>query len=76
MQKTFRAIRQLERFLFRGVPEHPEGVWQRDGHGSIDVRPTGKPLPLDRDMIENDEDDELFANIIYGEDTVEVTRVN
>lgn len=30
MFNQFRAIRQFERFLFRGVPEQPESAWQRD----------------------------------------------
>lgn len=42
MIDPFRAIRRLERFLFRGVPEHPESTYQRDVNSISGDRLTGR----------------------------------
>jgi hypothetical protein len=42
MANPYRAFRQLERWLFRGVPEHPEPTWQRDFNALVRDRQTGK----------------------------------
>jgi hypothetical protein len=52
MSNPYRAFRQLERRIFRGVPEQPESVWQREPNAYVPERLTGmsqlgRPLPLD-----------------------------
>lgn len=42
MANPYRAFRQLERKIFRGVPEQPEPVWQRDLNAHVAERLTGK----------------------------------
>ena len=42
MANPYRAFRQFERMLFRGVPEQPEPSWQRDSHALVPDRHTGK----------------------------------
>ena len=42
MANPYRAFRQLERKIFRGVPEHPESVWQREHNAHVPERLTGK----------------------------------
>jgi len=37
-----RIIRKFERFLFKGVPEQAETVWQKDDNANATVRETGK----------------------------------
>lgn len=47
MVNAFSAIRQFERFLFRGVPEHPEPTWQRKINANVTDRHTGRSqLPV------------------------------
>ncbi|MBS1614198.1 MAG: hypothetical protein JST49_15370 [Bacteroidetes bacterium] len=40
-------IRKYERFLFKGVPEVPESVYDRDGYSYIDMRKTGQSQSID-----------------------------
>lgn len=42
MFDPFRAFRQLERQIFRGVPEQPEPLWQRDLNAHVPERLTGR----------------------------------
>lgn len=42
MANPYRAFRQLERLVFRGVPEQPEPLWLRDGNAHVPERLTGK----------------------------------
>lgn len=35
-------IRKFERFLFKGVPEQPETVWERNDNTNVFMRQTGK----------------------------------
>jgi len=39
---TYRAFRQLERKIFRGVPETPESVYERDFSSHVPERLTGR----------------------------------
>ena len=38
----YRAFRQLERLVFRGVSEQPEPLWSRDGNAHVPERITGR----------------------------------
>jgi hypothetical protein len=38
------AARKLEAFLFHGVPERPETTYERDDHGNVTQRSTGRSL--------------------------------
>jgi hypothetical protein len=42
MSDPYRAFRQLERQIFRGVPEQPEPLWQRDLNAHVPERLTGR----------------------------------
>ena len=37
-----KIIRKFERFVFQGVPERPETVYQRNDYASYTIRHTGK----------------------------------
>jgi hypothetical protein len=52
MINPYRAFRQLERILFRVVPEQPEPTWLRDRNAHVPERLTGRSqlaagLPVD-----------------------------
>lgn len=70
MNDAYRAFRQFERLLFRGVPEQPEPSWQRDFHSLVPIRHTGKsqlpyePLPQAKG--------ELIATIVYRPNAEEI----
>jgi len=40
-------IRKFERFLFKGVPEQLESVFERDGYSLIDMRKSGLSASID-----------------------------
>ena len=42
MINPYRAFRQLERLVFRGVPEQPEPIWLRDRNAHVPERLTGR----------------------------------
>ena len=42
MINPYRAFRQLERMVFRGVPEQPEPIWLRDRNAHVRERLTGR----------------------------------
>ena len=42
MIDPYRAFRQLERKIFRGVPEQPEPTWERDPNAHVPERLTGR----------------------------------
>lgn len=42
--ERLRDIRAYEFFVFGGVPEVPEPMYERDSHGYSETRPTGKGL--------------------------------
>lgn len=72
MTNPYRAIRQFERFLFRGAPEHPESIWQRTTNANVEDRYTGKSQKLDQ-CIENDiEGCQLISTIIYKQDKEQI----
>ena len=43
--KQLRYIRDLEFFLFSGVPEEAEEMYERDFHGHSEIRTTRRPIP-------------------------------
>lgn len=72
MHNTYRAIRQLERFLFRGIPEHPEPVYPGEGYNNFEVRLTSKPQAHTTGIQETESKNEHFATVVYGEKSVDV----
>jgi len=72
MHNTYRSIRQLERFLFRGVPEHPEPAYPGDSNASVEVRLTGKTQASEKALDATEKDFELFATVIYDAKDVKV----
>jgi hypothetical protein len=40
--RNSKIIRKFERFLFKGIPEQPEPVWERDDNANVFMRQTGK----------------------------------
>ena len=70
----YRAVRQLERQLFRGVPERPEPMWQRDGHNSVSDRLTGRALVADRLAYVSLEGSELIGTTTYNRKTKKITH--
>lgn len=42
MANPYRAFRQFERMVFRGVPEQPEPISLRDGNAHVPERLTGR----------------------------------
>lgn len=45
-----RDIRALEFFLFGGIPEAPESMFERDSHNHVDVRRTRRGLADEPDF--------------------------
>lgn len=45
-RETIRDNRELELFLFGGVPETPDPVYERDFHSHSESRMTRKPMEL------------------------------
>lgn len=72
MADPFRAIRQLERFLFRAVPEQPEPTWQRDTYGNTSERRTGRSQLHDQSGELQEEEGRLIATIIYRPDSKQI----
>src|SRR5438270_3213260 len=77
MANPYRAVRQLERHIFRSVPERPEPMWQRDGNNAIPDRLTGRSLVAGRRSSVSLEGAQLIATVIYRPRAkkVEVVRV-
>ena len=63
MTNPYRAVRQFERMLFRGVPEQPESMWQ--GHGQVNDRPTGRSLSADGLPAGIDDGATYWATLVY-----------
>ncbi len=61
----YRAVRQLERQLFRSVPERPEPLWQRDGNNAVPDRLTGRSIVADRLSLVSMQGAQLIATTIY-----------
>ncbi len=63
MSNPYRAVRQFERLLFRGVPEQPEALWT--GHGHVNERETGRSLSGDEVPAEVTEEAVHWATVVY-----------
>ncbi len=68
----YRAYRQLERMLFRGVPERPESMWEREGSNESTGRVTGKPLVSSNGRSVSLEGAQTLATITYDLESDEV----
>lgn len=77
MLNYFRAFRQFERFLFRGVPEHPEQIWERETNASATDRYTGRSQLVKRPGSYQIRRGEVIAKITYRHDLkqIEISRV-
>ena len=76
MRNTFRANRQFERMLFNGIAEHPESVWQQNSHGLVNVRFTGRALSIEPGNLDQDKGDQLISIVDYGDESVQVVRLD
>lgn len=78
MLNYFRAFRQFERFLFRGVPEHPEQIWERETNASATDRYTGRSQLVKRPGSYRIRRGEVIARITYRHDLqqIEISRVD
>lgn len=65
MANPFRATRQFERFLFRGVPEQPEAIWQRKPMAYVNDRTTGRSQFAEQHSYYESIEAEVIATIIY-----------
>lgn len=75
MVNSFRAIRQFERFLFRGVPERPESIWQRNLNANVIDRYTGRSQ-LSQKQFEYDTTKwRLISTVIYRPDQEQIEIV-
>lgn len=76
MINPFSAIRQFERFLFRGVPERPESTWQRDINANVVDRNTGRSQLSEQQPEYDRAKWRLIARIIYKPDQekIEIVR--
>jgi hypothetical protein len=72
MVNYFRAFRRFERFLFKGVPEHPEPSWERNTSANVIYRHTGKSHILDRPNSHQKGEAKLIAKIIVRPDLKQV----
>lgn len=66
MADPYRATRQFERFLFDGVPEHPEPVWQRDLNAHATERYTGRPQHAPARDHDFEHGFRLVAQVVYS----------
>ncbi len=65
MVNYFRAFRRFERFLFRGVPEHPEPNWEREINANIVDRHTGKSHLIKHQNSHQRRQAEVIATITF-----------
>ena len=75
MTNRFRAFRQFERFIFRGVPEHPESIYERETNGNVGDRKTGKDQLSNTSDVEQNGGNKLIAKIYYHFDRSEIEIV-
>src|SRR5437867_1307687 len=75
MTDPYRAARQLERKIFRGVPEQPEPNAERDRNAHVPERLTGSSQLSDRRLPAAGEGWTLVATVIYNRDAGEVRYV-
>jgi hypothetical protein len=73
MTNPYRAFRQLERQIFRGVPEQPEPILQRDLNAHVPERLTGRSQLAGglRGAVATD-GATLIATIVYTEGTEKI----
>ena len=71
----YRAVRQLERKLFLGVPERPESTLERDGNNSVLDRLTGRSLQSGRLSTISLSGGQKIATTIYRPKSEEVVYV-
>lgn len=78
MLDYFRAFRQFERFLFRGVPEHPEQIWERETYGNATERYTGRSQLVKRPGSYRIRRGEVIAKVTYRHDLqrIEISRID
>lgn len=78
MVDHFSAFRRFERFLFKGVPEHPEPSWERETSGNVTERRTGKSHILERRNSHQEEVAEVIATIYFRPDLeqIEIVRAD
>lgn len=75
MVNSFRAIRQFERFLFRGVPERPESTWQREINANVVDRCTGRSQISEQQYEYDTSKWQLISTIIYRPDQEQIEIV-
>jgi hypothetical protein len=76
MVDPYRASRQFERQIFRGVPEHPETTAERDRNANVHERITGSSQHKDRTIPGAQEGWELVGTIFYDhEPNADVTSL-
>jgi hypothetical protein len=63
MANPYRAFRQLERKVFRGVPEQPESAWQRSPNAQATERLTGRALR--EPALPPADEKQVFATVAY-----------
>lgn len=68
----YRAFRQLERQIFRGVPEQPEPILQRDLNAHVPERLTGRSQLSIGLPTEATDGGTLIATIIYRGEAEEI----
>ncbi len=78
MLNYFRAFRQFERFLFRGVPEHPEQIWERETNASATARYTGRSQLVKRPGSYQIRRGQVIAKVTCRHDLqqIEISRVD
>ncbi len=73
MANPYRAFRQLERKIFRGVPEQPEPVWQRDLNAHVPERLTGRSQLGNGLPTAATDSGRLISTIVYRPDSEEIS---
>jgi hypothetical protein len=76
MVNYFCAFRRFERFVFRGVPEHPEPIWERTINANVVDRHTGRSHITEQRNSHDTEENRLIATIVFRPDLkqIEVIR--
>lgn len=72
MVDPYRASRQFERKIFRGVSEHPETASERDRNANVPERQTGTSQNADRTTPQAQHDWELIGTIFYDSESTAV----
>lgn len=72
---TSRLTRKFERFLFNGVPEQPEPIWERDANTNVSVRHTGKSQSIS-DYSDHSSETKVIGYFTYNFEKEEETYVS